>query len=420
MRKFLVILMVVLLAVLALSKTKIVFWTMSLKPTFTDFIQGIIDRYEELNPDVEIVWEDVPWDVLQQKLLAAFSSGNPPDVVNLNAQWTIEFAQKKVLFPLNDLLPEEVINQYFDNMIKGLTWKDGIYGIPWYTAVDVIFYNKEIFEKAGLDPKYPPRTWDEILLYSVLIKEKTGKYGALPTIFQDPSAIFNWDGLNLYTVDENNRIKEVLFDRPEYAHTLNKWATLYKQKYIPSEIVQGGEWTRATELYQAGELAMLITGVQFADRVKWNAPEIYEKSDVAPIPAPKPGVRMSGWYSTLNVVRGSKNPKEAAKFAAFVANLENQIAFCKLVTIFPTLKAAVNDPWFSKDDGTLAAKARIMGAKYLENITFYNDDIPFRKEAFDRLKDAIIQVFLGQKDPETALKETAKYWRYLIQTQQSK
>lgn len=172
MRKFLVILMVVLLAVLALSKTKIVFWTMSLKPTFTDFIQGIIDRYEELNPDVEIVWEDVPWDVLQQKLLAAFSSGNPPDVVNLNAQWTIEFAQKKVLFPLNDLLPEEVINQYFDNMIKGLTWKDGIYGIPWYTAVDVIFYNKEIFEKAGLDPKYPPRTWDEILLYSVLIKEK--------------------------------------------------------------------------------------------------------------------------------------------------------------------------------------------------------------------------------------------------------
>lgn len=165
---------------------------------------------------------------------------------------------------------------------------------------------------------------------------------------------------------------------------------------------------------------MLITGVQFADRVKWNAPEIYEKSDVAPIPAPKPGVRMSGWYSTLNVVRGSKNPKEAAKFAAFVANLENQIAFCKLVTIFPTLKAAVNDPWFSKDDGTLAAKARIMGAKYLENITFYNDDIPFRKEAFDRLKDAIIQVFLGQKDPETALKETAKYWRYLIQTQQSK
>ncbi|KHC90743.1 extracellular solute-binding protein family 1 [Thermotoga sp. Mc24] len=420
MRKFVVILLVVLLAVLALSKTKIVFWTMSLKPTFTDFIQGIIDRYEELNPDVEIVWEDVPWDVLQQKLLAAFSSGNPPDVVNLNAQWTIEFAQKKVLFPLNDLLPEEVINQYFDNMIKGLTWKGGIYGIPWYTAVDVIFYNKEIFEKAGLDPKYPPRTWDEILLYSVLIKEKTGKYGALPTIFQDPSAIFNWDGLNLYTVDENNRIKEVLFDRLEYAHTLNKWATLYKQKYIPSEIVQGGEWTRATELYQAGELAMLITGVQFADRVKWNAPEIYEKSDVAPIPAPKPGVRMSGWYSTLNVVRGSKNPKEAAKFAAFVANLENQIAFCKLVTIFPTLKTAVNDPWFSKDDGTLAAKARIMGAKYLENITFYNDDIPFRKEAFDKLKDAIIQVFLGQKDPETALEETAKYWRYLIQTQQSK
>jgi len=64
MRKFLVILMVVLLAVLALSKTKIVFWTMSLKPTFTDFIQGIIDRYEELNPDVEIVWEDVPWPFL--------------------------------------------------------------------------------------------------------------------------------------------------------------------------------------------------------------------------------------------------------------------------------------------------------------------------------------------------------------------
>ena len=61
-----------------------------------------------------------------------------------------------------------------------------------------------------------------------------------------------------------------------------------------------------------------------------------------------------------------------------------------------------------------------MGAKYLENITFYNDEIPFRKEAFDKLKDAIIQVFLGQKEPEDALKEVARYWRYLIQTQKQK
>lgn len=113
---------------------------------------GIIDKYEALHPDVEIVWEDVPWDVLQQKLLAAFSSGNPPDVVNLNAQWTIEFAQKRVLFPIDELLPEEVLSQYFDDMMKGLTWKGHIYGIPWYTAVDVILYNKEIFEKLVLTP----------------------------------------------------------------------------------------------------------------------------------------------------------------------------------------------------------------------------------------------------------------------------
>ena len=415
MKKLVAILIaLMLIAGFVMAKTTITFWTMSLKPTFTDFIQGIIDKYEKLHPDVEVKWEDVPWDVLQQKLIAAYSAGNPPDVVNLNMSWTIDFAEQGVLLPVDDLLSKDVLDLYFDQMLKGLSWKGKIYGLPWYTAVDVIFYNKEIFKKAGLDPKYPPKSWDEVLLYSVIIKEKTGKYGCMPTVVYDPSAMFAWDGLNLYTLDENNRIKEVLFDKPEYAHTLNKWATLYKLGYLPKEIVQEGEWAKSTELYQSEELAMLITGIQFADRVKWNAPEVYEKSEVAPVPPPKPGVRQGGWYSTLNIVKGSKNPKIAADFAAFVSNLENQIAFCKLVTIFPTLKEALNDPWFSHDDGTLTARARIMGAKYLKNITYYSEEIPNRKELFDKLKSAIISVFLEQKDPETALKETAKYWREMI------
>lgn len=60
------------------------FWTIALQPTFTDFLNGLIDKYEQENPNVTINWVDLPYDSIQQKLVTATAGGTSPDVVNLN------------------------------------------------------------------------------------------------------------------------------------------------------------------------------------------------------------------------------------------------------------------------------------------------------------------------------------------------
>ncbi len=409
MKRLLVLALLVLMVAFALAKVKIVFWTMSLKPRFTDYIESLVSEYEKLHPNVDVVWEDVPWNVLLQKIFAAVASGDVPDVVNLNMSWTLDLAQKGILLPFDEYLPSTVIDEYFDSMVDAVSYKNKVYGLPWYSAADVNFYNTEIFKEAGLDPNYPPKTWDEVLAYSVIIKEKTGKYGVLPTIIQSPEVIFQWAGLPLLNEDQTKAV----FATKEHAHVLNKWATFYKLGYLPKELVEGGEWTKATELYQSGDLAMLITGPQFADRVKDNSPDIYKVSDVAPVPLGR-SEKIGGWFATLNLMKGSKHPDIAADFAAFVSNVENEIKFCKLVTIFPTRKKALEDPYFSKDDGTFETKVRLTAAKILKNISFFKYDIPHRKELFDKLKEAIISTFLGEKDAYEALLEAQQYWNEML------
>ena len=76
------------------------FWTIALQPTFTDFLNGLIDKYEAENPGVTINWVDLPYDSIQQKLVTATAGGTSPDVVNLNTQMTLTLAGKGALVDL--------------------------------------------------------------------------------------------------------------------------------------------------------------------------------------------------------------------------------------------------------------------------------------------------------------------------------
>ena len=76
------------------------FWTLALQPTFTDFIQSLIDQYEDEHPNIKISWQDLPWDGIQDKFLAQTAGGNPPDVVNIWSQLALTYASKGALLDL--------------------------------------------------------------------------------------------------------------------------------------------------------------------------------------------------------------------------------------------------------------------------------------------------------------------------------
>ena len=73
------------------------FWTISLRPLFDDYMNGLITEYERTHPGVKINWVDVQFQALEQKLLSAIAGGVAPDVVNLNTEMTVRLAMKKAL-----------------------------------------------------------------------------------------------------------------------------------------------------------------------------------------------------------------------------------------------------------------------------------------------------------------------------------
>src|SRR5699024_8600429 len=88
------------------------FWTMQLEPTFTEYLEDLIDAYDEENPNVTIDWLDVPADDLEQKVLSDVSAGNAPDVVNLNPSFGSSLAELDATTDMEEFVEEEDKDKY--------------------------------------------------------------------------------------------------------------------------------------------------------------------------------------------------------------------------------------------------------------------------------------------------------------------
>src|SRR5699024_9719432 len=127
------------------------FWTMQLEPTFTEYLEDLIDAYEEENPNVTIDWLDVPADDLEQKVLSDVSAGNAADVVNLNPSFGVSLSELDATTNIDEFVSDEERDQYLEGAWEANQYNDETFGIPWYLDTDVTLSNEEIFEEAGLD-----------------------------------------------------------------------------------------------------------------------------------------------------------------------------------------------------------------------------------------------------------------------------
>ena len=86
------------------GQQEVEFWTMQLQPKFTDYFDQLIADFEAANPDVDVVWVDVPWADMQSKILTAVSAGTAPDVVNLNPDFASQLASRNAWLHLDERL----------------------------------------------------------------------------------------------------------------------------------------------------------------------------------------------------------------------------------------------------------------------------------------------------------------------------
>ncbi|MEE3716911.1 sugar ABC transporter substrate-binding protein [Tumidithrix elongata RA019] len=394
------------------GKSKIVFWTMQLKPQFDAYMAGLISAFVKQNPNAEVEWVDVPWGEMENKILSSFAARTTPDVVNLNPQFATKLAEKKALVDMAIAASAEEQASYFPNIWKANQLEGVTFGLPWYVATDITIYNRDLFQKSGLDPNKPPKTFAELALASEQIKAKTGKYAFLLTM--DGGQVLEsmvQMGMNLFS----NGSKAGFNDAAGKA-AFEYWVNLFDKQLIPREILTEGH-RKAVELYQAGEIAILLTGPQFLQMVSQNAPDIYKVTDVS---TQITGVTGKKSAAVMNVVvpNSSSNPVNkdlAIKFALFLTNSQNQLEFSKVDNSLPSTIKTAADPYFAKlgDKANVLDRARVISASQLPQsevlIPPVKDLEKLRKIIYEELQLAMLK----EKPTDQAIASAAERWNSL-------
>jgi len=386
-------------------RARIEFWTISLQPFFTGYVQGLIAGYERAHPDVQIRWIDVPPQTIEQKLLAAIAGGVGPEVVNLNTEGTLRMAEARALVDMDGAVPPAARGRYFPNIWSSTRSGGAAYGIPWYVVPNVLAYNRALFRRAGLDPARPPASEEAFVQAATAIKARTGVYGFMPNIDGIRFLrVFQEEGLSILAPDR----RRAVFNSAAHVRVLARYVALFKQDLFPADTLQRG-YLGATERYAAGQLAMLTTGPQFLLRVRADSPDVYRETAVAPYPL-GPGRVLDLPTMELDVPLASRHRREAVDFALYVTDDANQLAFCHLVVVFPSTRAAAADPYFTRAGQSPEDRARAIAAGELGTARDLTVVVPHSDELYRAFREAVEQAFYGRMTPQQALDWAVKEW----------
>lgn len=375
------------------EKITLTFWTLALQPTFTDFIQSLIDEYETENPNITIEWQDLPWDGIQDKFLTQTAGGNPPDVVNIWSQLALTYAGKGALLDLEANATEEQKSIYLEAAYNSARLGESVYAFPWYATPNISVYNKDLLAAGGITEV--PATYDELFDAAVEFKKATGAFLFTPsTMFH----MFYSYGIPMVNEDAT----AATFNTPEALALVTRLKELGDAGAINTDPGSWDNWDNDRQLYANSMLAMILGGPQTVTRLRDEAPACLENTGIGAMvlgPANVSGEAIMN----LVVSSASKHPQEAIAFANFISNDKNQLAFCREVSIFPTTKEASADPFFQSDMESLEGQANYyasLSAQHAVDMTLgieKDDDV---KREIDNMMDMI---FASGMTPQQAL-----------------
>ncbi|HEY9804597.1 MAG TPA: sugar ABC transporter substrate-binding protein [Leptolyngbyaceae cyanobacterium] len=380
---------------------------MQLQPQFTNYFQSLITNFEAQNPGIKVNWVDVPWAAMQNKILTAVSAKTPPDVVNLNPDFASQLAGRNAWLDLDTKVPEAARSSYLPNIWKASTLNGKSFGIPWYLTTRLTIYNTDLLKQSGISK--PPATYAQLAQAAQQIKDKTGKYAFFVTFVpQDSGEVLqSFVQMGATLVDAEGK---AAFNSPQGKAAFQYWVDLYKKGLLPKEVLTQGH-RHAIDLYQSGETAFLASGPEFLKSIATNAPKIAQVSAIAPQLTGDTGKKN---VAVMNIVvpRETKQPDAAVKFALFVTNDENQLAFAKAANVLPSTTKALADSYF-KDvpaNASTVEKARIVSAQQLQQAEVLTPSLKDIKNLQKAIYENLQAAMLGEKTVDKAVEDAAQEW----------
>ncbi|MFJ6656483.1 ABC transporter substrate-binding protein [Streptomyces sp. NPDC091377] len=387
----------------------ITFQTWNLRANFKDYFEGVIADFEKKYPGTDVKWVDQPAEGYADKISADAAGGTLPDVVNVSPDLAAPLAKAGLALDLDKAAPqyrkEYLEGAWASHQIPGLT---GTYAFPWYLNTGPLFYNRSLFDKAGLDSEQPPKTYDDLFSAALKIAEETD--GEVATLANVPTIEdFGRYGVPLMNDDGTG----FTFNDAKGVELLTRYKKLYDAKALDSQALTATPESSGKKFLTEG-VAMNPGSALDLDNFKKQAPNLYKNIGITDQITSTGNVNM--YVMGVMVNAQTKRKPAAVAFGHFVTDATRQMSFAKEVAIFPSTAGSLDDPYFTEEDGTDETRVRVASAQSLKNAVNYTP-VLFSEQMKVELRNAIARALQGKESPAEALDNAVKACDRLLQQQ---
>ena len=315
------------------------------------------------NPDIEIeIWHQ-PWGDYFTKLQTLWAAGDSeaiPDVLFLFP--VPSYAADGVLENLDSYIEdaEYDVEDYWPGLLDSTYFEGSVYGFPRDIGLEVLYYNKDIFDEVGIDYPTDDWTWDDFMAAleattDVADSGRVNRYG----LGMEAGKFQLWVGQNFGGIlDDMENPTECTLDSPEAVEGIEFFTNMFDNNYAMRD-ADLGQAGGDSAVFQSGQVAMII---QNASRVPaFNAAEM--NYDVAAVPIPEGGQRSAGAGGAAWVMASDSDNKEAAwTFLSWLQSTDGgQAMYTASGEILPALAStAKSDVFLGSEDPPVNREAFII------------------------------------------------------------
>jgi sn-glycerol 3-phosphate transport system substrate-binding protein len=225
----------------------------------TEVIDGMIADFQKVNPEIKVkaVYSG-NYDETRVRALSAIKGGQPAQLSVLGALDTYDLIEQDLIEPFDKVATttEEKawLHSFYPALMANSNINGHVWGIPFQRSTILMFYNKDMFRAAGLDPNKPPKTWKE-LLASAKALTANGHYGLMVPSTGYPYWMFQGFAIQSGVSLMNKEGTQVYFNSPGAVKALEFWRSLAATHHVspPGAI----EWGTLRQAFVQGQTAMM-------------------------------------------------------------------------------------------------------------------------------------------------------------------
>ncbi|MFC3787886.1 extracellular solute-binding protein [Paenibacillus sp. GCM10012307] len=322
-------------------------------PAKVELINELIKQFEQEHPHITVKQTNFPYDQYNQKVATLVPAGKGPDVINLYYGWLPKYVSSGYLQPLPESeFPAADIEEHFFPFVETAKLGGKYYALPTGVRTLGLYYNKDLFTKAGLDPAKPPTTWEELVEYAKQLTERDskGQFVIEGFAWEPGSQLHHWfrDGL-LYQAggqDTSEDRKRILWNESPAGLEAFKYLIDFAKEH---KVGINGFYTDDANAFKTGHAAINVDGSYRLGSLRKDAPDL--NYAIAPLPAYKnKSTQASFWANAIPSTVKDEKLAAATEFLKFLTSKGVQEQWVERIGELPAQKEVALQDKYVNDE----------------------------------------------------------------------